>query len=293
VARLALALALAAAAAVFFVLPDPEVARFCLMGYHVQGATPADRFHAAASSAFDTLRSGGALFVPALAAPFLAKELRHRALVGALFGTILLANLWPATTTAYYQSVLVPVAALLAAPLLAGLRPRRAALAMLALHLGMQTVTAAHQSVVVRAAHGAVPFEERLSRLRAVGRDIASRSSAASPVWTLDPYFALEADRDVVPGLEMGIFSVQADWPTERCRRFHVVNGSMLRSQLASADAGVVVLSALDVAQLGGREGPVLSVLPSRYALRARYDDAGQFDGPVFLFERIAAGPRR
>ncbi|MFN8177467.1 MAG: hypothetical protein U0167_06055 [bacterium] len=286
-ARLVASLALAAGVAVFFVLPDPEVARFCLVGYHVQGATAADRIHAVTSSALDALRSGGALFLPALAAPFLAKELRHRGLVGAIFGAILLANLAPATTAAYYQSVLAPVAALLAAPVLAGLRPRGAAAAILALHLGAQGVTAVRQNVAVRAAHGVLPFEERLSRLHAVGRDVASRSSA-SPVWTLDPYFALEADRGVVPGLAMGIFSVQADWPTERCRRFHVVNGSMLRSQLADAEAEVVVLSALDVSQLGGRDGPVLSALPRRYAVRARYEDVGQFDGPVFLFERRA-----
>jgi len=289
-ARAAAGLLIAAAVAALFVLPDPAVARFCLLGYHVEGATAADRIGAVSRSLAGTLASTGPWLAAAVVAPFVARDLAHRALLGAVFGAVLLANLVPATTAPYYQSVLAPLAAVLAAPVLAGLRSRPAAAAVLAALAVLQGWTALRSDVVVAARGGGFPLSERLSALRDVGRAVAAHSPADAPVWTLATYFALEADRDVLPGLEMSIFAVQPAWSRARAERFHVVNPGMLRDWIEDRVPDVVVLTALDVARLGGRDGPVLSALPERYEIRRRWDDVGQFDGPVLLLVRRGAG---
>lgn len=47
---------------------------------------------------------------------------------------------------------------------------------------------------------------------------------AASPLLTQDTYLAVEAGLHVPPGLEMGPFSLYADWPDSRADAHHVIN---------------------------------------------------------------------
>ncbi len=245
---------------------------FCLAGYHLDGAGAADRVRAVATSLGDAALLAAPLLVAAAAA-------RPRALVW-LLTALFAANLVPRTTAAYYQSVLVPLACVLAGARLAAM-PARRGFAAVGLLLALQIRGVAGNDVLAPPA--------RLASLRDAGAELrALAGSGHARVWTLAPAIAVEAGLDVLPGMEMGIFAVQPGWPRARCERFGVVNPEMLRDSIARGAAEVVVVTPLDAARLGGTEGPVLQALRGRYRFAARWDDLGQFDGPTVVFVRHA-----
>jgi len=53
----------------------------------------------------------------------------------------------------------------------------------------------------------------------------------------------MDARRDVLPGLESGPPAYFRDWDTDQCRRYHVVNNSILADMLRQGPASLVALT--------------------------------------------------
>jgi 4-amino-4-deoxy-L-arabinose transferase-like glycosyltransferase len=62
-------------------------------------------------------------------------------------------------------------------------------------------------------------------------------------LFTTDPYLAIEAGLDVPRGLEMGPFSFFPNMETDRAKRLHVLNPSLLQDLIASRPAPVAAFS--------------------------------------------------
>lgn len=232
------------------------------------------------SSFADTMLLASPLFLPALAA------LRERGPLRALVLLMIMLfgmHLLPATTAAYYQSMLLPLAAALSAVFLARMRPRVAAALVVALAL-MQCRGLLTNHALVWSDHG--PVERITPRQRAAADIRAVVPSEGAKMWTLSPEFAVESGLDVLRGLEMGFFAVRPDWPRGKCERYHLVNPAMLRDWLVDRVPDVVVVTPLETSELGGPQGPVLGALHGRYRAVKRWENVGQFDGPSFLFVR-------
>ena len=128
-----------------------------------------------------------------------------------------------------------------------------------------------------------------LARLREAGRAVRAASPAGVPLFTQDAYLAVEADRPVEPGLEMGPFSLfpGLDDATARARRVH--NLSTLAAAAETTEARVASVGGYTFAMacpstdpLGGEEREaLLGALRRRFpAVLAEWDRFGQQDTP-------------
>ncbi len=282
--------ALVSSAALFaiFIAPDPAAAAFNLIGYHIEGATISQRLAVAGRAAIEALATAGIVIGAALLAPFGRSPAPHMRALTLLLGVCLAANLVPATAAPYYQSVLLPLLAALAAATLSRIRWTGLLVLLLVLHLAMQLEPARRLRVAAFSpAARPLPFEPRLSRLHDVAEDLRAATTPDSRIFTLATYFTVEADRDVMPGLEMSIFSVQFQRSRAECERTHTVNPDMLREWFERGAPDAVLLTTWELQYFGGRNGRVLGPLRDRYAIRKSYDRVGQFDGRAFLLTRL------
>lgn len=284
--RLVAGLAVGALLALIFLLPDPSLAWFNLVAYHVRGSL-LERLRSAGASAVQTIATTSVLILPALLAPWLVPGERHVRTLTATVVAILLANLIPTTTAPYYNSVLLPLLAVLAGLSLARLRSRLVLATLVLLHALAQLEPARRLHVVSLAPRPrAWPFEERLDGIREVGRDLHAATTSTSRIFTLATYFAIEADRDVMPGLSMSIFSVEFFATREQCLRHHTVNPEMIRDWFRDGVPDVVLLTGWELQSLGGRDGPILAPLREHYTIRKVYGRVGQVDDKAFLLTR-------
>ncbi len=111
---------------------------------------------------------------------------------------------------------------------------------------------------------GQLPLQE----IRQVARFVSDRSDPSDRLLTLSSLFvAVDADRDVLPGLEMGAFSY-CSLTREQADRLRLVNSETLLEYLQEGVAKVVVLTDLDWRKFRNTE--VAKDL--RSALDRRYD---------------------
>lgn len=121
---------------------------------------------------------------------------------------------------------------------------------------------------------------------------VRKHSGPDGEVFTLQPYLAIEAQRRLCPGTEVGAFSYYADLPLAEAERFHVLNRERAREYFASRRPAVVALTAGDVRLLGGRaqkgqveyRGPVLEALAQGYRLERWITGFGQFGEELYLW---------
>ena len=79
--------------------------------------------------------------------------------------------------------------------------------------------------------------------LREAGRWVREHLPEAEPLVTQDAYLAVEARRRVLPGLEMGPFSLFPELSDEEARFYRVHNVATLAEALASAESRVAAVS--------------------------------------------------
>ncbi|MGI5869553.1 MAG: hypothetical protein ACOX9C_08955 [Kiritimatiellia bacterium] len=82
-----------------------------------------------------------------------------------------------------------------------------------------------------------------LFKLREVGAWLRENTAPGDVLLTQDAYLAVEARRKVLPGLEMGPFSLFPDLDDETARRRRVHNVATLATAIAETDAPVAALS--------------------------------------------------
>lgn len=87
-----------------------------------------------------------------------------------------------------------------------------------------------------------------LFKLREVGRFIRERTEPGEPVFTQDAYIAVEADRPVPQGLEMGPFSVFPGLSREEAEKFRVHNVETLKTEITYGPAKIAAVTEYDFA---------------------------------------------
>ncbi|MHC4478288.1 MAG: hypothetical protein ACYTEL_21840 [Planctomycetota bacterium] len=71
---------------------------------------------------------------------------------------------------------------------------------------------------------------------------VREHTSANDRVLTSFPIIAIEAEREVFAGLEMGKFAVTSELPEDKARRLHLVTPAMLTELVATEQPGAVIL---------------------------------------------------
>ena len=82
-----------------------------------------------------------------------------------------------------------------------------------------------------------------LALLREIGENVASMSSQDKPLLTQDAYIAVEADRDLPHGFEMGPFGYFPELPDETAEAMHVVNSNGMKRLILECDADLALKS--------------------------------------------------
>ena len=134
-----------------------------------------------------------------------------------------------------------------------------------------------------------------LARLREAGRIAKAANPGGKPMLAQDAYLAVEAGVPVVPGLDMGPFSVFPDLDDETARARRVHNLSTLEEAIRGADCDVAAIGGYTFAMKCPSTEPVdpqvretlLSELRSRFPSEvASWDRFGQQDTPLEIRKR-------
>ena len=86
-------------------------------------------------------------------------------------------------------------------------------------------------------------LDSALARLRRAGRAVRAANPDGKPILTQDAYLAVEAGVPVVPGFEMGPFSVFPDLSDDEARARRVHNVATAEQAIREADCDVAALS--------------------------------------------------
>ena len=76
-----------------------------------------------------------------------------------------------------------------------------------------------------------------------VAEKVAGYTSEDDSVLTFTPPLALQADRKLMPGTVMELANFFPTWETEKVRKYHLYNVSMLLDYISSKEAGAIVLT--------------------------------------------------
>jgi 4-amino-4-deoxy-L-arabinose transferase-like glycosyltransferase len=139
-----------------------------------------------------------------------------------------------------------------------------------------------------------------LFEMDSAARYVQSVVPPGKKVMTFETALALEADRRVVHGLEMGWFGYWPSLETADAERFDVVNRAMLQEIALYEDTGAIAFSGLDMVVMassvrnlppaGKEEQPLLyQLLPSckgEYELAREFEEFGQFGDSLYIFLR-------
>ena len=170
----------------------------------------------------------------------------------ASFALLTLAHFLVPFPYADYNTPAMPLAAVaLAVPLgrlvvRANLRPWRVGLAALAASLAF--VAASHWPMKwVDGEQHLFWFhsslDSALARLRRAGRAVREANPEKKPILAQDAYLAVEAGVPVVPGFEMGPFSVFPDLSDDEARAHRVHNLATAEKAIRTCDADVAAIS--------------------------------------------------
>ncbi len=133
-----------------------------------------------------------------------------------------------------------------------------------------------------------------LVRLRETAAWLRERVPEDQPLLTQDLYLAVEANRRVPRGFEMGPFAYYPDWPRDRAERLRVLNRELLLEALERAEAPWAAFSGygLSIACPTIAELPAAERTRLRAALERRYEpvreiaDFGQAHTTLTIYRR-------
>ncbi len=118
-----------------------------------------------------------------------------------------------------------------------------------------------------------------LAFLREAADLVRANSPEGSTLLTQDIYLAVEANRKVSAGMEMGPFCYYPDLPREQAEKLHLLNKDMLLETLANSDAPIAAFSGYGlaiespaIAEVGEEDTTLFS-----NQLRERYDEVADF----------------
>ena len=191
-----------------------------------------------------------------------------------------------------YNTPAMPLAAVaLAVPLgglvaRANLRPWRVGLAALAASLAFVAASPWPMKWVDGEQHlfwFHSSLDSALARLRRAGRVVREQNPEGKPILTQDAYLAVEAGVPVVPGFEMGPFSIFPDLSDDEARAHRVHNVETALEAIREADYDVAALSGYTFL-LGC---PSTAPLPYPDRERLRESVRAPFGAPVYSEHRF------
>ena len=267
------------------------------LGYHLAGNEEGCRVARVLRTAGLSALSYGVPIVLALAG---LKASRHRAKLIACAGAtgaLFVAHLVPVTTDPHYFAMLVPTASLgggyvlMAALSRISARPSMRCVVLcsaVALHGAGQLWEVHRTRLVSDPRPGSHRPDVGLRKMQVAGECIAEHTSDRDALLVLNPGLAVHARRQVLPGLEMGMFAFRPQWDEATCKRHHVVNWPMLLQMVTECQPKVVALGGEEMKRLHRADPRVAQAfgraLTDRYAPVREIKGFGQFRESLMVF---------
>jgi len=192
------------------------------------------------------------------------------------------------------RSLTFPAAAIMAGvgltKVLVGIKDRSATLLLYGLIIGVIIFTPFAQTNEARPALTWKNAE--INYVSEVADKVAGYTDKGDKIFTFTPVLALQADRELLPGTVMELYSFFPTWDTEKCKKYNLLNMSMLLDYLASKEAGAVVLSegrffsGRGMSVLLDKYRPeILQVLDENYYLAEKLSyPADSYFGDVYIY---------
>lgn len=201
---------------------------------------------------------------------------------------LFLAHLIPRTTMSYYNTLQVPLVAVLVGALLARLLRRSPWLAagLVVIVLAWQVVS---QAQAVRSYGLNTWPQSQVETVRQAAQTLRSLAPVGGQLLTFDLHLALEAGLDVPDGFEMSIFSYRPTWSDEQALRYRVINNTGLLAALEQG-AAAVALTRFDQDLLYGKRDTLFDALYDNYRLASSVPRFGPLrdELQIFLPQRTA-----
>ncbi len=96
-------------------------------------------------------------------------------------------------------------------------------------------------------------------------------------------YAAVQANRDVLPGFEMSLFSYYPDWSDDKTKKYNVVNRHLLNEYIESKNASAILLTSSEIGSLKiGND--TMHLIEENYYLAKSIQRWGQWDDTANLY---------
>ncbi|KPL16981.1 MAG: hypothetical protein AMJ92_12265 [candidate division Zixibacteria bacterium SM23_81] len=302
-------------AAIFlpFILRDPELFWYNVVGFHMARYNASDLLHLIQYK-INTLSSIARVFsfmmvsVVSGAVLFfvynwrrMKKALLNHGIYVYLIGILLIiffSNCLPGGSYAEYQVANLPLMAILAGCIYSkyyekSVTPegKSVVLAIICVLLLLNLI--GHGTHHVDISGRKLPLDE-ISR---IADYIKEHIPKDEPIFTYHTYLAIQSQRNVLPGLEMAIFSYYPEWDTQTAQRYHVTNNEIVKGLITSQKAAAVILTDLDFkrsasyAPLDKEEqehirNDILTKIEEYYYLAKEMDSFGQWRDIVYVYLR-------
>jgi len=294
-------------------LVDPEATYFNNLGFHTTEMGLATRLEmawgvlAGAVAEFATIVLLLAILALAgLVALWRAADRRallHREAlpltIGAIVLTVALSHALPRSASAYYHNVVIPLACALGGyglvrlwPASRSVRWRQVGVALITVLLGLGFVfqlTTCFDRLLLRPVRDNTALlgyrlNVSLTRIGQAAAYADQHSVRATPWLAFSTDLAVDAGRDVLPGLESGPPAYFRYGATDWCQRFHVVNNDILVDMLRDRQAGLVALTDEDFTRVGEGRDQILEALRAGHYPIRDFGRHGQFYSTLHLY---------
>lgn len=279
-----------------FVLAGREAMWYSLIGFHTDRNTWQWHQQVVLKSLWDTGRD---LLAPVLGyaaalALLIWRWLRHTPAYWQRYGfevsvalavaLLAVAHMAPRTAMSYYNTLQMPLVAVLVGITLARATLSRRQLAWLvptALALQLATQAAAVQRM------GLLTWpRSQVETVRAAARELQSLLISGSELLTFDLHLALEAGLTVPDGYEMSIFSYRPTWSDQQASRYRAVNNNRLLADLHSGANQAAAWTRFDQELLYGQRDELFAALRDHYRLATIVPEFGPLRDELYVYLR-------
>jgi hypothetical protein len=125
--------------------------------------------------------------------------------------------------------------------------------------------------------------EKPIAQIEEIGYYIKSHTPEDGRLLMFSTYAAIAADRMLLPGFEMSIFSYYSDWSTDKARQYHVINRDLLNEYIESTSAAAILLTSFEIEylQIGN---DTLGLIEENYYLAKSMPNWGQWGDTADLY---------
>jgi len=183
-----------------------------------------------------------------------------------------------------YQAILVPLASILAgygfSKIYGNSKNNSARISLALIMIFMILLTPLSQGAVgVDLSGGKRPIQE----IEEMADYIRNHTPEDGKLLVFSTYVAVQAERDVLPGFEMSIFSYYPYWSTEKAEKYHVINRDLLHQYIKSKSAAAILLTSFEIERLQiGND--TICLIEENYYLAKSMQNWGQWVDTAYLY---------